>query len=80
MVFFERQVEQFASVRESISEILGPAKAAEFVSKALFLISVGSNDLFDYARNDSGAIHLGAPEYLSLVQFTYDSQLRVRNF
>ncbi|RDX85750.1 GDSL esterase/lipase [Mucuna pruriens] len=76
VVFLEKQVEQFASVRGIMTEILGPGKAATFVSQALFLISVGSNDLFDYARNDSGAIHLGAEEYLSLVQFTYYSHIR----
>ncbi|TKY58336.1 GDSL esterase/lipase [Spatholobus suberectus] len=76
MIFLEKQVEQFASVRGNITEILGPAEAARFVSKALFLISVGSNDLFDYARNDSGAIHLGKEEYLAVVQLTYYSHIR----
>ncbi|KAG5062146.1 hypothetical protein JHK85_003329 [Glycine max] len=76
VVFFERQVEQFASVGGNISEMLGHAQAAKFVSKALFLISVGSNDIFDYARNDSGSIHLGAEEYLAVVQLTYYSHIK----
>ncbi|CAJ1942265.1 unnamed protein product [Sphenostylis stenocarpa] len=76
VVFFEKQVAQFASVRASISEVLGAAKAAKIVSKALFLISVGSNDIFDFARNDSGSIHFGAKEYLALVQVTYYYHLK----
>ena len=80
MVFFERQVAQFASVRARINGILGGEKADTLVSKSLFLISVGSNDLFDFARNDSGSIHLGAEEYLSVTQHTYYSHLKVTTF
>ncbi|BAT75333.1 GDSL esterase/lipase [Vigna angularis] len=75
VVFFERQVAQFALVRARINGILG-AKADTFISKSLFLISVGSNDLFDFARNESGSIRLGAEQYLALTQLTYYSHLK----
>ncbi|XP_045831479.1 GDSL esterase/lipase At4g28780-like [Trifolium pratense] len=75
VVFLEKQVEQFAQVRGNITQILGPSKAAKFVSKAVFLISTGSNDLFDFASNDSN-IHFGLEEYFSLLQLNYFSQLR----
>ncbi|XP_061359904.1 GDSL esterase/lipase At5g55050-like [Gastrolobium bilobum] len=74
VVYLEKQVQQFALVRGNIREILGPAKAACFVSKALFLISVGSNDLFDFAGNDSG-IHMGQEEYLAIIQLNYYSHI-----
>lgn len=77
MVFLGKQVQQFALVRGNITEILGPAKAASFVSKALFLISVGSNDLFDYARYESGVFHLGKEENLAVLQLNYYSHIRV---
>lgn len=78
MVFLEKQVEQFELVRGNITEILGPAKAANFVSKALFLISVGSNDLFDYAHNDTDAsVRLSKEEYLSVLQINYYFHIRV---
>lgn len=80
MVFFERQVEQFAMVRESIKGIVGAAKVDNFLSKSLFLISVGSNDFFDFASNRSGSIRLGAPQYLALVQATYYYHLKVPHF
>ncbi|XP_020209216.1 GDSL esterase/lipase At5g55050 [Cajanus cajan] len=76
VIFLGNQVEQFSSVRDNLTEILGPVKAATFVSKALFLISVGSNDFFDFARNESGSIHLGAEEYLAVVQLTYFSHIK----
>lgn len=76
VVYLGKQVEQFALVRCNISEILGPAKAASFVSKALFIFSVGSNDLFDFASNDSD-IHLGNEQYLRLLQLNYGFYIRV---
>lgn len=76
MVFLAKQVEQFESVRGSITEILGPVKAASFVSKAIFLISIGSNDLFDFASNDSD-IHLGNEEYMAHLRLNYFVQIRV---
>ncbi|XP_057422332.1 GDSL esterase/lipase At5g55050-like [Lotus japonicus] len=75
VVYLGKQVEQFALVRCNISEILGPAKAASFVSKALFIFSVGSNDLFDFASNDSD-IHLGKEQYLRLLQLNYGFYIR----
>ncbi|KAK7376180.1 hypothetical protein VNO78_35034 [Psophocarpus tetragonolobus] len=76
VIFFERQVEQFAWVRGNISEILGEAKAAELVSKALFIISVGSNDLFDFSRNATASNIPPTQPYLARVQLTYFSHLR----
>ncbi|ESW28209.1 hypothetical protein PHAVU_003G267900 [Phaseolus vulgaris] len=75
VVFFEKQVKQFALVRASLNGLLG-YKADSFVSKSLFLISVGSNDLFDFASNHSGSIRLNAEQYLGLVQVTYYSHLK----
>ncbi|KAK2408738.1 GDSL esterase/lipase [Trifolium repens] len=75
VVFLEKQVEQFAQVRGNITQILGASKAAKFVSKAVFLISTGSNDLFDFGKNDSN-IHFGVEEYFSILQLNYFSHLR----
>ncbi|KAJ1376878.1 SGNH hydrolase superfamily [Sesbania bispinosa] len=75
VVCLEKQVQQFALVRGNITEILGLAKAASFVAKALFLISVGSNDLIDYENNDSGVFHLGKEEHLAVLQLNYYSHI-----
>ncbi|KAK7360274.1 hypothetical protein VNO77_02257 [Canavalia gladiata] len=70
-----KQVEQFTWVSGNISEILGPAKAATFISMAVLIFSVGSNDLFEFARNDSGAIGFGKDRYLKLLRFEYSSHI-----
>lgn len=78
MICLEKQVHQFALVHENITKTLGPEKSANFVSKALFLISIGSNDLFDYERNESGVFHLGKEENLAVLQQNYYSFIMVR--
>lgn len=78
VVFLEKQVQQFAVARESINKLLGESKASKFVSKAVFLISTGSNDLFDFASNKSD-IHVGVEEYFSILQLNYFSQIRVHH-
>ncbi|CAK8561897.1 unnamed protein product [Lathyrus sativus] len=76
VIFLEKQVQQFALVSRNITKILGPAKATSFVSKALFLISIGSSDIFDYERNESGVFHLGKEENLALLQLNYYTCIR----
>ncbi|RHN41902.1 putative triacylglycerol lipase [Medicago truncatula] len=75
VVFFGKQVQQFAQVRGNITQILGAAKADSFISKAVFLISTGSNDIFDFANNNT-EFHVGVEEYLSILQLTYFSHLK----
>ncbi|KAI4331899.1 hypothetical protein L6164_016847 [Bauhinia variegata] len=76
VVSLGEQVQQFALVHGNISEILGQAKAASYFSRALFLFSTGSNDLFDYSRNESGSIRLGKEEYLTYMQQNFYVQIR----
>lgn len=79
MVSLEEQVKQFGLVRANISETLGVEEAARFVSKALFVISVGSNDVFDYLSGKSG-IHLGTLEFMGYLQQNYYVIIRVRKY
>ncbi|KAK2355465.1 GDSL esterase/lipase [Trifolium repens] len=76
VIFLEKQVCQFALVRENMTNTLGPEKASSFVSKALFLISIGSNDLLDYERRESGVYHLGKEENLAVLQLNYYTYIR----
>ncbi|XP_004509506.2 GDSL esterase/lipase At5g55050-like [Cicer arietinum] len=76
VIYLEKQVQQFELVSGNITEILGPANASTFLSKALFLISVGTNDIFDYERNESGVFHLGKEENLAVLQLNYYSYIR----
>ncbi|KAM7516075.1 hypothetical protein LguiA_005658 [Lonicera macranthoides] len=45
------QIQQFSTVCGNITETLGsPAAANRLISNSLYIISVGSNDIFDYLR------------------------------
>ncbi|KAK6121521.1 hypothetical protein DH2020_044737 [Rehmannia glutinosa] len=41
-------ITQFTSVRDNFTAMIGPAATEALLSKSLFFISVGSNDIFDY--------------------------------
>lgn len=72
MIPFGEQVEQFAIVRNKISELLGEEGAAANISESLFLISVGSNDILEhFAYNQSGQA------YITTLMSTYESRIRV---
>ncbi|XP_065854933.1 GDSL esterase/lipase At5g55050-like [Euphorbia lathyris] len=71
------QFRQFSTVRDNITEFMGPKNTAKMLSESVFLISVGSNDLFAYqhaqgASNNITQQHL----YLQLLQQTYQTHLR----
>ncbi|XP_050371660.1 GDSL esterase/lipase At5g55050-like [Argentina anserina] len=70
VISFTEQVQQFSSVRSNISELLG-ASAVANISKSLFIISVGSNDIFDHFD----ANHTGR-KYISTLISTYETHLR----
>lgn len=73
MIPFGEQVEQFAIVRNKISELLGEEGAAANISESLFLISVGSNDILEhFAYNQSGEAYI-----TTLIMSTYERRLRV---
>ncbi|XP_054808769.1 GDSL esterase/lipase At5g33370-like [Prosopis cineraria] len=75
VISLERQVLQFEAVRASLSKILGEKEAATFVSQALFIISIGGNDLLEFSRNDT-AVRLGQKHYLSALQSNYYTCIR----
>ncbi|KAF5453843.1 hypothetical protein F2P56_023561 [Juglans regia] len=69
----ETQIQQFGMVMGNITEILGPAQTASMLSKSLFLINVGANDIFDYEDTYS---NLSKQEFMSTLQFTFHDQLK----
>ncbi|XP_031094312.1 GDSL esterase/lipase At5g18430-like [Ipomoea triloba] len=50
VVSWKQQIRQFETVCGNITQSLGEIKAGKLISNALYIISVGSNDLFDYHR------------------------------
>ncbi|KAJ0711548.1 putative triacylglycerol lipase [Helianthus annuus] len=50
----EEQIQQFATVRRNITELLGSPKVVDdLLQKSIYLISIGSNDLVEYALTHS---------------------------
>ncbi|XP_008813060.1 GDSL esterase/lipase At5g55050-like [Phoenix dactylifera] len=43
------QIQYFAMVSGIITKLMGPVGASDFLSRCLFLISTGSNDMFEYS-------------------------------
>lgn len=70
------QIQQFALVRGNLTEVIGPEATDSMLSKSFFLISVGSNDLFDYV-NHTASSQEPLDVYLNTLQFTYHDHLKV---
>lgn len=47
------QIGQFTALRNNLTEVIGQESTETTLSKALFFISVGSNDIFDYFNTSS---------------------------
>ncbi|KAI9072330.1 hypothetical protein K1719_045693 [Acacia pycnantha] len=73
VVSLEKQVEQFAVVRATIADTLGTNQTATFLSKALFIFSVGGNDLFEFSGNKTDT--LAQKQYLSALQSNFSTQI-----
>lgn len=69
------QVEQFSSIYSVLVAVKGQASAEAFLSKSLFFISTGSNDIFAYYLSKSTA---PKKDFLATLELLYDSYLRVR--
>lgn len=68
-----KQIEQFLTVYANITTIRGPEETANMVSKSLFLISVGSNDIFEFQENRTTT-----PEkLLDTMLYAYQDNLKV---
>ncbi|KAF9682130.1 hypothetical protein SADUNF_Sadunf05G0076200 [Salix dunnii] len=78
VVRMKEQIQQFSTVCGNLTEILGAEAAADMLSKSLFLISAGGNDLFEYQLNMSKKDPNlpEAQEMLRIISSTYQIHLR----
>ncbi|XP_059440558.1 GDSL esterase/lipase At5g33370-like [Corylus avellana] len=74
VVSMGKQVQQFEMVRGNISEIMGPTEIAGVLSKSLFFISVGSNDIFDY--QDFNSTTLSKQDFMDTLEFSFHNHLK----
>jgi len=69
------QLQQFAYVRNSLVKVLGSTdKAAERISKSLFIISVGSNDIFEHVLFDK--VPAKGDRFIANLLVAYEKQLK----
>ncbi|XP_047312887.1 GDSL esterase/lipase At4g28780-like [Impatiens glandulifera] len=75
VVPLEVQIDQFSTVCSNITQLLGSDKGNSLINSSLYIISVGSNDFFDYQRlNLSASIPRDA--LLASLHQTYARQLK----
>ncbi|KAF8012651.1 hypothetical protein BT93_I0720 [Corymbia citriodora subsp. variegata] len=73
VISMAEQVQQFAAVQGNITQLLGQNKSAELIAKTLFVISVGSNDIFEhYFYNETT---VSQPELMAAIKSNYADQL-----
>ncbi|KAJ9568134.1 hypothetical protein OSB04_004100 [Centaurea solstitialis] len=66
-----KQVEYYSLVHDQLVQQLGAAGAKTHLSKSLFVIIIGSNDMFRYFTNDSKVSKQYTPQqYVELMAFT----------
>ena len=74
VVTLKEQIRQFAEVRRALISIKGLSVTKKYLSKSLFFISVGSNDIFGYFQSTSS---IPKDEFLSTLLLTYENHLTV---
>ncbi|XP_004292275.1 PREDICTED: GDSL esterase/lipase At5g55050-like [Fragaria vesca subsp. vesca] len=67
------QIQQFSSVKNSLTALMGAAATKKFLSKSLIFISIGSNDLFRYYHSNSST---PKEKFLSSLLFAYENHLK----
>ncbi|KAL6214107.1 hypothetical protein ACLB2K_013545 [Fragaria x ananassa] len=67
------QIQQFSSVKNNLTALMGAAATKKFLSKSLIFISIGSNDLFRYYHSNSST---PKEKFLSSLLFAYENHLK----
>ncbi|KAL5735901.1 hypothetical protein ACOSQ2_030689 [Xanthoceras sorbifolium] len=71
-----KQVDYYATVYQVLVNQLGSAGAQQRLSKSLFAVVIGSNDLFDYLGSSDLRKKHSPQQYLSLMTTTLKEQLK----
>ncbi|KAL5706273.1 hypothetical protein ACHQM5_024467 [Ranunculus cassubicifolius] len=70
---FGKQLQQFSTVRKILTGLKGQLETDNFLSKSVFIISVGSNDIFDYFASNGTS---NKQEFITNLTSTYINHLR----
>ncbi|PRQ47285.1 putative triacylglycerol lipase [Rosa chinensis] len=76
VVSLGNQIQQFAAVRGNFTEIVGFKTTDTVLSKSLFIISIGSNDLFELVEYFPNVMDLYKAKLMEHLQLTYKNHLK----
>ncbi|KAJ8764521.1 hypothetical protein K2173_006261 [Erythroxylum novogranatense] len=77
VVSLAEQIQQFSTVHGNISEMLSPNATSRIFSQSLFLISTGSNDMFEFsAATLNRTTNVTASEFLQSLLSNYTNHLQ----
>ncbi|KAE8654795.1 UPF0548 protein [Hibiscus syriacus] len=77
VISLEEQIQQFSTVRSNITNMTGSdAQTDAILSKAFFLLSIGSNDIFEYLLNITVPPSMTIPEFNATLVSTYENHLK----
>ncbi|KAL5706369.1 hypothetical protein ACHQM5_024546 [Ranunculus cassubicifolius] len=74
-VTLTEQVKQFNSVRKTIDRLQGENATNRFLSKSIFITSVGSNDIMDFYDSNNSST-LNKQDYVNTLISAYEKHLR----
>lgn len=67
----------YSSVYEALVKDLGVNNAKEHASKSLYLIEIGSNDIFEYFGSSNLGKTYTPPQYVDLMCRHFEKKLKV---
>ncbi|CAN1339809.1 GDSL esterase/lipase At5g55050 [Linum perenne] len=79
-ITFTRQVDYYQSVYQTLIQQMGSLEAQTHISKSIFAIVIGSNDIFGYSNSSSSTKQSTPPQmFVNLMATTLKSHLKVTN-
>lgn len=72
------QVQQFASAKATLQQQLGVQKAEKLISKSIFLILSGSNDISSFLNSPELQQQMNATQFIASLISAYQKTLLVR--
>lgn len=79
MIPLTQQVDHFSTVYDGLVQKLGSDRARQHLSKSLFLVVTGNNDILGYGESTDLRKKYTPQQYVDLLVSTLKGQIQVRN-
>nr|XP_019701859.1 GDSL esterase/lipase At5g55050-like [Elaeis guineensis] len=80
VISMAKQVQYFETVRANLTAHMGTTATEKLLEKSIFLISTGSNDIFDYFTPNGSVNRPPMTAFLSTLSITYKGHLRMDKY